>query len=393
MLAVSLRFFEASDPIEDLESLVAGVSIQALPEIYDPEGDDVSLDYLWFVDGKVIVSDPPDTLDSAYLKKDDLIYLEVTASDGSLTGSTFVSDSVTVANTIPLVDSAELVPPIIKEESVGTCRGVGWLDKDGDAPAAHFDWEVNGVPLGLDSETIDGASFDKGDVLRCYYEPFDGTDTGVGVWSQNTIVANTAPTLSSSQINPTSLRRPTRLTLTCPLLPTSMGIQFLLRSFGIRMARRPVIRLHWTFPTSILQRGQVIYATVAPYDGEDLGVAVTASSVTIQNAVPEVVSLSITPSPIYTADTASALVSAIDLDGDAVTLMYSWQVDGVEVATTATLDGTAHFEKVTRCRSRSRRWTQPTGTGQYFNACDRFKLSAGGSRYTIDAASPDRGLG
>ena len=343
--SVALRFFDGADPDTEVEVLAAGISVEAVADTFDPEGDAVEVGYLWFVDGKAISTEPANTLDSSYLMKGNQVAVEVIASDGNLSGETFVSETVVVENTLPVIDSTQLVPGVIQEETIASCTGVGWLDSDGDAPGAYFDWEVNGTPIGLDSETIEGSFFDKGDILRCHYEPFDGDGTGVGVWSQNVVVANTPPVLASSAITPTL---PTKADTLHVDLSTATDVD------GDPLTAQVVWYLDGKAASNASSldlsdinyvKGQEIYATVAPYDGVDLGVAVTAAPVTIMNALPEILSLSIIPDPLFTADIANADVSVADIDGDAVTLSYSWLVNGVEVASSATLDGTIYFDK------------------------------------------------
>ena len=49
------------------------------------------------------------------------------------------------------------------------------------------------------------------------------------------------------------------------------------------------------------------------------------------NTPPEITSLSMSPTEVYTNDVLTATVESTDADGDAVTLAYIWYVDGVEV--------------------------------------------------------------
>jgi hypothetical protein len=64
------------------------------------------------------------------------------------------------------------------------------------------------------------------------------------------------------------------------------------------------------------------------------------------NTAPEISSLSISPSDVYTNDILTATVESTDADGDAVTLAYVWYVDGVEVDETGdTLDGSIYFDR------------------------------------------------
>jgi hypothetical protein len=64
------------------------------------------------------------------------------------------------------------------------------------------------------------------------------------------------------------------------------------------------------------------------------------------NTPPEITSLSMSPTEVYTNDVLTATVESTDADGDAVTLAYIWYVDGVEVDETGnTLDGSIYFDR------------------------------------------------
>lgn len=56
--------------------------------------------------------------------------------------------------------------------------------------------------------------------------------------------------------------------------------------------------------------------------------------------------MTLSPSAVYTDDTLTASVSTTDLDGDSVSLVYDWTVNGVPVgASGATLDGEIYFDR------------------------------------------------
>ena len=64
------------------------------------------------------------------------------------------------------------------------------------------------------------------------------------------------------------------------------------------------------------------------------------------NSAPEVRAITLIPATVTSSDTVTALVSTNDADGDAVTLSYVWQVDGVPVAASgASLDGALFFAR------------------------------------------------
>ncbi len=64
------------------------------------------------------------------------------------------------------------------------------------------------------------------------------------------------------------------------------------------------------------------------------------------NTPPEVLSVELLPSRVYTNDTIHATVTTYDVDGDPVTVSYQWYVDGTLVdETSSNLDGSSYFDR------------------------------------------------
>jgi len=94
-----------------------------------------------------------------------------------------------------------------------------------------------------------------------------------------------------------------------------------------------------------LVSGDSVVCTVTPYDGEEEGEAVS-DSINIDNSLPEMVSVELSPSSVGTDDTLTATASATDDDGDSVSYAYAWYVEGSLVSETgSTLDGSSDFDK------------------------------------------------
>jgi hypothetical protein len=75
----------------------------------DPEGDAVSLTYAWYVNSS-LVSETGSTLDGvSYFDKHDEVDLVVTPSDGTETGDSMTSETITVLNTAPTAPEVEIV--------------------------------------------------------------------------------------------------------------------------------------------------------------------------------------------------------------------------------------------------------------------------------------------
>jgi hypothetical protein len=94
-------------------------------------------------------------------------------------------------------------------------------------------------------------------------------------------------------------------------------------------------------PAERTSRGERWTVTITPSDGKLSGPAATAF-VDILNSVPTVSSATILPTEVREADTMTCAGHGFhDVDDDPEGYRYQWLVDGVDVGTAATLDGTS----------------------------------------------------
>ena len=88
--------------------------------------------------------------------------------------------------------------------------------------------------------------------------------------------------------------------------------------------------------------GDSVTCTVTPSDGTDTGTPISAS-LTIDNTPPILDGVTLSPDPAYEGDTLTCTAgSTTDDDGETVTLVYAWNVDGVDPGvSTSTLDSSS----------------------------------------------------
>jgi hypothetical protein len=101
-----------------------------------------------------------------------------------------------------------------------------------------------------------------------------------------------------------------------------------------------------TVLAAVFLAGQTIACRADVDDGKTGSGSDTASVVT-GNTAPEVSSVTLTPSALYTNDTVTAVATTTDADGDELTLSYAFSVDGsvVQDSLDNSLDGTVYFDK------------------------------------------------
>ncbi|HHO52050.1 MAG TPA: hypothetical protein ENK18_14505 [Deltaproteobacteria bacterium] len=92
-------------------------------------------------------------------------------------------------------------------------------------------------------------------------------------------------------------------------------------------------------------RGETWTVRVYPHDADATGPHGEAS-VVVRNAPPEVLSATLSPDPALTDDVLQISATTDDVDGDALTVSYDWQINGAFTGTGGTtLDGALSFER------------------------------------------------
>ena len=168
--------------------------VTALPSAFDPDGDPVTLAYVWFKNGSTIPGATFDHLDLAVAgngDRGDSIAVQVFASDGSDRTAT-LSRALVIANTAPtLTISLNTSSPRPNDTLVVTAVAT---DPDGDSIGFTYIWKTNGlVRRAVYSVEATSDSFDlrrpgygnNGDVITVEVTAYDGdltttaTDTAV----------------------------------------------------------------------------------------------------------------------------------------------------------------------------------------------------------------------
>jgi hypothetical protein len=248
----------------------------------------------------------------------------------------------------PSIDSVSVTPTLAYTNTTLTANPQGWNDADGDPPGYEYQWKKGGVNIGgATSATLTGANFDKNDVITCEVTPWDGTDTGTPRLSNAVTIQNSAPSISSVSVTPTTVYTNTTLTAT----PSGWsdpdgdppGYEYQWKKGGVNIGGATSS----TLTGANFDKDDVITCEVTPWDGTDTGTPKLSNAVTIQNSAPSILSVSVTPTTAYTNTTLTATPSVwSDADNDPADYQYRWKKSGVNIpgGTSATLTG-AYFDK------------------------------------------------
>ncbi len=319
------------DLVPDFPSAGDDLSCNVTVASTDPEGLPVMQVYSWFKNGS------PTAWADALLTADqtdagDEWTCEVRGSDGVLESEPG-SDTVTVFNSVPEIDSATLGPSPAYEDTVLTCAGVGWYDEDGDAEDYEVTWLVDGVPIAAAGLTLDGADFDKDDLVSCELTPWDGVAAGLPATSPEVLIENTAPTSALVALTPS----PTATTsddLLCaasgssdidPADTPTYDVLWLLDG-----VHQPTLDGSWTVPAADTTLGQQWTCEVTATDGE----ASSPPTQAVTEVLPspgDVVITEYMPRPDVVADASGEWVEVYNASGATIDLIgFELHDDGAD---------------------------------------------------------------
>lgn len=318
--------------------------VMATVEGQDSDGDVITYSYRWFVDASEVQDGGSDTLVAGTFAKHQLISVEVTPNDGLDDGAAFASADATAINSQPTALNAVIDPATAYEGTPLSCVPSGFADADGDAEAWTYQWSVGGVDVATTS-TLDGASFDKGDVLRCTATPWDGEESGASVTSTALTILDTPPVLASVGLSTYAPTENDTISVTLGVTTDADGDAL---TYGYDWyVNGTLVSTSTTLSANRFAKGDSIYVAVTPYDGSVFGAAVASATAVGTNTAPTMSSVALSPSAVYTNSTLTASVSAADLDGDSITYTYDWYVDGFPrgSSTSGSLSGATYFDK------------------------------------------------
>lgn len=312
----------------------------------DPEGDTISFTYGWSRNSLAIAGATTNTLTGTLFSRGEVIQCTITPRDASMTGAPVSSNKVTIQNSLPSLSKASVTPvPATKATSL-TCSVEGKVDADGDTVNVAYAWTVNGVANVATGATLSPNTFKRGDTVSCTATPNDGISDGVAVTSTTVTVQGSVPVIGQVSLTPAKPYVTDTLTCTPSSVVDADGDAI---TFTYRWLKGSTVISGATSATlagSTLKKGDVITCEVTPKTSSETGTSVASSPVTVQNSAPVLTSLSLTPeSATETTVLTCAALGLSDADGDTLTQVWSWSVNGNDAGViTSTLNG-SHFKR------------------------------------------------
>ena len=244
-------------------------------------------------------------------------------------------------NSAPFVTFVELTPEIANKDSLLLCSPTA-DDIDWDNLNFDYEWVVNDTTLVLQTAaTLNGNHFNRDDPVKCNVMAFDGQDTSNIVESNTINIVNTPPKITSVTIGPTVAYETS--TLSCNANGVNdkdsdtVTMSYLWTKNGTDIVNNPEPNING----SSFDKLDKISCTVTPNDGIEPGIPVQSTLKTIQNSIPILSSVSISPSSIdaFTTATCNPGLSS-DVDSDSIVFSYKWFVNNTQISSTNSLNST-----------------------------------------------------
>ena len=312
----------------------------------DTDGALPTLTYSWENQstGTTIGSAPSISLNTVITSPTDIISCTITATDvdGEKETSTAL---IALENSAPSIDLISITPNNPHSSAQLTCQ-VNWSDADGEALSPSYVWSNlnTGVQLGTTASiTLAPTLVQPEDTLSC--SVFLSDNYGASVSDSTTVdIINTAPEISLVTINSNTTPIHNDSELECIITASDPDNQSLTEIIswqnttqGTTIGTGSVLTLDSSIASSsdTIACEALVIDTSGDFD-------ISSTSVTLNNRIPDMPVLSISPSPAYIDSTLTcSITSQTDPDDDPLTPSYSWMINGspVQGNTTETLVG------------------------------------------------------
>jgi hypothetical protein len=248
----------------------------------DPDGDKVTYDFAWMVNGDPIPGAEGQQLEGGQVKKADILRCRVTPTDGSANGQWFDSNLIVLANIPPTIGGAKILPAEGDSLTTFTCEAIDAFDGDDDLLKSKVVWMVNGdIVLGQSELELAPGPFGKGDEVSCAISLWDGD-----VWTESVaatesaMVVNTLPTIESVTINPPVGTVETTFSCvadgwTDPDLGDLFEVTYLWLVNGEPADNLGAGTIHSAF----FEAGDELVCQVTPENGDEQGVSVSSEAI------------------------------------------------------------------------------------------------------------------
>ena len=297
----------------------AGTDLGCFATGSDADGDPLSFDYAWTIDGAPAGSGP--TLSGALLTRGAVVGCSATVSDGFESAGP-LGDTVTVTDA-PASMTACAVSPATPDTHSTLIASSSATDPDGDTVTVTYTWLLDGAPYGV-VPSIVPASTVRGQSWQVRCTPSTAFGAGAALDSDPVVIGNAAPTLSVA-LSPSTATPATSLTV----IPTANDPDNDALSYTYAWTRNGSLTGYTTatIPGGWAAQDDVIGVTVTVSDGTASTSAST--SITLTHLPPTAANVSLVPVLPRTGYNLQCAVSGgADPEGQPVTRTITWRRNG-----------------------------------------------------------------
>ena len=185
------------------EKAFRGTELTLVVQGSDPDNDPITYKYQWVKNGEEMAGENKGSLRGDRFQKGDVIQARVTPSDGKTDGSPFLSASVRILDSVPVLQEVRIEPKMpfasdsLKSEVTAS-------DADGDFIYFTFEWAKDGKAIPDEKgQVLERGRFKKGDSITVTVIPDDREARGAPKKSEPVVILNGPPMITSSP--PTSV--------------------------------------------------------------------------------------------------------------------------------------------------------------------------------------------
>ena len=297
---------------EDLQAIIVDPAV-------DPEGQPLTYVWSWQADG-VDMNWDSELVPADMTKEGQVWTVSVYATDGDLsspvvqssiaigTGGPEVTVSVTPKD--PYVDDA-----IVCDWSAGDPYG---LDMEIDVG-----WYLHGEYMADANEPLTNA-FVKGDVVTC--EVIAETERGVTVVSDSTRVLNSAPVVDLVSINPVSTSRANPPVCNAEASDMDNDVLVMEWSWYVNSAE---VSNEQALSQDFFSKDDSIWCMARVSDDEVTTSWLSSGILTVDNSAPSAPTVELDAGiSLGNQATCEVVVDSVDADGDSLSYLYQWFLDG-----------------------------------------------------------------
>lgn len=311
----------------------------------DDDGDPGTVFFQWFVNNNNVENDTVNisgngavtaVLKGTRFQRADKVNASVIASDGVAATQPSNSDTLTILNTAPTANFAEIFPgnPRTDDDLTAT---YSFNDQDGDPEfQSGILWfkDRTEQQLERDKKTISRSLTSKGEEWSFSVRPSDGFASGPSMDSGIVTILNTPPVVSNLQIAPQNPTTDNDLTASFTYSDADNDAQASARIDWFKDgSAQAILENRTVVNASLTEKGQRWSFSVLASDGTDLSELKQSGNITIGNLPPSASSPVFNNTAPKAGDVISVSANYSDPDGDNGIVNFTWFVNGIKVFT------------------------------------------------------------